>query len=115
VLVSNAQSLFTRPELKLLGLDKLLDCTFLSSEEGFKKPDKRFYQAALYKSGADPTRTLMVGNDARCDIEGAVEAGLRAAYFRTDISPASDPVRPQQASFAFKGADYDALAAALGI
>ena len=116
VLVSNAQSLFTRPELALLGLDELLDDSFISSEEGVKKPDARFYRAALASTGADPARTWMVGNDAACDIDGAVAAGLAGAvYFRTEISPAGDPARPANALYAFAGADYTALAQRLGL
>ena len=46
-LLSNAQSLFTRPELTLLGLDTRLDGGILSSEVGRKKPDPAFFQMIL--------------------------------------------------------------------
>ena len=62
-LLSNAQALFTRPELILLGLDTRLDGSILSSEVGRKKPDPAFFQMILEKYDLDPAETVMVGND----------------------------------------------------
>lgn len=115
VLVSNAQSLFTRPELERLRLLPLLDAVCISSEAGVKKPDERFYRYALEKTGAMPGQTLMIGNDALCDIAGGHNAGLHTAYFHTPLSPGEDPAAPPEADAAFEGADYTGLAAALGI
>lgn len=115
VLVSNAQSLYTRPELKKLGLDAMLDTVCISSEAGCKKPDTRFYRYAVEQSGALPARTLMVGNDALCDIGGGHGAGLHTAYFHTNLSPAEDPACPPQADMSFEGADFAALARAMGL
>ena len=51
----------------------------------------------------------MVGNDEANDIIGANSAGLDAAYFRTEISPMSDPPKSEHAVCSFTGADYDGL------
>ena len=88
ILLSNAQAAFTRPELRQLGLDRLFDKIFLSSELGIKKPDLRFFGEAL--RGLDPRRTVMVGNDMACDIEPAKKLGLATVYVRSVISPKSD-------------------------
>ena len=87
VLLSNAQSLFTRPELSLLGLADCFDSIYLSSEAGFKKPDPRFFRLALEREGLDPARCLMIGNDPICDGDGARRIGLAAWVIRSNISP----------------------------
>ena len=87
VLLSNAQSLFTRPELSLLGLADCFDSIYLSSEAGFKKPDPRFFRLALEREGLDPARCLMIGNDPICDGDGARRVGLAAWVIRSNISP----------------------------
>ena len=86
-LLSNAQALFTRPELTLLGLDTRLDGSILSSEVGRKKPDPAFFQMILDKYSLDPAETAMVGNDDFCDCWGAAKAGLDSFYVNTAQSP----------------------------
>ena len=87
-LLSNAQSLFTRPELTLLGLDTRLDGSILSSEAGRKKPDPEFYHILMEKYNLDPQQTVMVGNDDIADCHGAAKAGLDSFYVQTQQSPA---------------------------
>ena len=86
-LLSNAQSLFTRPELTLLGLEPFLDGSILSSEVGRKKPDPAFFHMMMEKYELDPAETVMVGNDDQCDCWGAAKAGLDSFYVCTSQSP----------------------------
>lgn len=86
-LLSNAQRIFTMPELERLGLAGCFDGIYLSSDAGFKKPDARFFQALLSERAIDPARAVMVGNDGACDIRGAQAVGLATVYVRSDISP----------------------------
>ena len=87
ILLSNAQSLFTRPELEMLGLTDCFDSIYLSSEAGFKKPDPRFYRLALDREGLKPKDCLMIGNDPVCDGEGPRSVGIPAYVIRSGISP----------------------------
>lgn len=86
-LLSNAQGLFTRWELDRLGLTGLFDGVYLSSDYGCKKPDPRFFRILLEGRGIDPGSAVMVGNDGRCDIEGARALGLDTIYIRSNLSP----------------------------
>ena len=113
VLVTNAQACYTRPELEMLGLDAAFDAIVVSSEEGIKKPHPELYRRALARVGADPARTVMVGNDERCDILGAREAGLDGVYVNSGISPEHDPERSDAAVLSLPRPDYDALLAFL--
>ncbi len=87
ILLSNAQSLFTRPELEELGLAGAFDGIYISSEAGCKKPDPRFFRLALEREGLEAARCLMIGNDPRCDGEGARAAGMDAFVIRSALSP----------------------------
>lgn len=87
ILLSNAQSLFTRPELEELGLAPLLDAVYISSDCGCRKPDPRFFRCMLAGEGLAPERCLMIGNDPVCDRQGAVQAGLDAWCIRSALSP----------------------------
>ena len=91
-LLSNAQALFTRPELRLLNLEQLFDDVLLSSEFGFKKPDERIFKYFLEKNSLSPDETIYVGNDKYTDIIGASNAGLKTAYIRTEQSPPDDGI-----------------------
>ena len=89
-LLSNAQSLFTKPELQETGIFDLFDDIFISSDAGVKKPEPLFFQKALEKTGYLPADCLMVGNDIRCDMEGAVSAGMSGYYILSNLSPKED-------------------------
>lgn len=92
-LLSNAQHIFTAPELRELGIDGLFDGIYLSSDYGCKKPDRRFFDILLTERGIDPKTAIMIGNDGMCDIQGAKSAGLATLYIRSDLSP-DEPLPP---------------------
>ena len=89
-LLSNAQSDFTRPEIEMLGLKNYFDGIFISSEVGYKKPSKEFFEKLLETYQLDPKTCLMVGNDESADIKGAQIVGMDSLYMHTEISPAED-------------------------
>lgn len=91
LLLSNAQRLFTVPELERLDLLSRFDEIFLSSDYGCKKPDPAFFCAALESHGLDPKRCLMIGNDPVCDIAAARNVGMDAYYIRSALSPRHAP------------------------
>lgn len=103
-LLSNAQGIFTRQELAQLGLDRLFDGIYLSSDYGVKKPDPRFFQLLLRERRIDPATAVMVGNDGACDIAGARAAGLSSLYLHTNLSP--DEPQPD-ADFILEGTDFE--------
>ena len=76
-LVSNLASPYTDP-IHDLGLEALVDATIYSCEHGVIKPDPAIFEAALAALGAAAADTIMVGDNAYDDVEGAERAGLRA-------------------------------------
>ena len=86
ILLSNAQAAFTRPELRMLGLEDCFDAVFLSSECGVRKPSPAFF-SRLWTLGLRPADCVMVGNDDVCDCRGAAAAGMDSIFLRTAQSP----------------------------
>ncbi|MCD7927392.1 MAG: HAD family hydrolase [Oscillospiraceae bacterium] len=86
-LLSNAQALFTRPELTALGLADYFDGILLSSEAGVKKPDPHFYRLLMERFHIQPEESLMTGNDDLADCHGAAAVGIDSCYIFTEQSP----------------------------
>lgn len=109
VLVSNAQSLYTIPELYEFNLPQLFDQMYMSSDYGVKKPSRDFFDAVLEGCGAERSHVLMVGNELGCDIYGATQSGLDAVYMHTNLSVEGDPVTTPEAVCNIEGAGYGQL------
>lgn len=86
-LLSNAQTVFTMPELEALGLTSYLDGIFISSDRGCKKPDPAFMEQLLEYYSLDRTRSVMIGNDVQADVGIANRVGMDSAYLHTNLSP----------------------------
>lgn len=89
-LLSNAQQVFTGPELQKLGIDDCFNGIYISSDYGCKKPDPRFFNILLKEQGIDPAHAIMIGNDGSCDIAGARQVGLHTLYLHSETSPKGD-------------------------
>jgi putative hydrolase of the HAD superfamily len=83
-IVSNAAYLprLMKGQLAALGLAQYFDAVSFSSEVGLRKPHREIYADALKKLGADPARTLFVGDRVREDVQGPQALGMRAVLTR---------------------------------
>lgn len=61
-------------------LDRFVDDIIISAEEGIIKPDRRIYQIALDRLGAEPDTTLFV-DDYPANVKGARDLGMKAVHF----------------------------------
>lgn len=75
VVVSNANGT-VRQAFRRVGLFDLVDVIVDSAEEGFEKPDRRLFDAALRLAGATHSRAVHVGDIYHIDVAGARAAGL---------------------------------------
>jgi putative hydrolase of the HAD superfamily len=92
-LISNAQLLFTRPELRQVGLpESLFDPMVISSEVGVHKPSRHIFRAALERAGVGADEAMHVGNDPFDDVDGAAAVGLRTCLVE-DTRRRGDPTR----------------------
>lgn len=77
VVVSNANGTLVKA-FHRLGLASLVDIMIDSHEVGIEKPDRRLFDTALERGGADRELTVHVGDFYNIDVVGARNAGLRA-------------------------------------
>lgn len=91
--LSNAQRVFTFPEVQSLGIEGYFTDISLSSDFGAMKPDAAFYQQLMDRNHINPNRSIMVGNDAVCDVLAAKQVGLHTCYVHSNISPVDDADR----------------------
>lgn len=91
ILCSDAQRLYTMPELEQFGLIECFDRIYLSSDLGCKKQDPAFFARVVIENELMPNRCLMVGNDPYSDAEPARNAGMDAYCVRSAISPKDAP------------------------
>jgi HAD superfamily hydrolase (TIGR01509 family) len=77
VVVSNADGTIEEA-LEEADLRDYFDAIVDSHVVGFEKPDPRIFETALGRAGADPVRTLHVGDLYDADVTGARSAGLHA-------------------------------------
>lgn len=106
-LLSNAQSSFTVPELKLSGLYDKFDGVLISSKELCCKPDPAFFQKLFDRYGLKKSESIMIGNDKTSDIKGANDFGIDSLYIHTKISPPWNDETPDCKYFVFDGEGED--------
>ena len=76
VVVSNANGVLHQA-FDRLGLTRYFQCICDSFVEGVEKPDPRFFEIAMERSGAVADTTMHVGDLYYVDVVGARNAGLR--------------------------------------
>jgi putative hydrolase of the HAD superfamily len=90
-LVSDAQPFYAHPEIRAVGLEGYFDPIVISADYGFRKPDRRLFQAALDSLGLGPNEAVFVGNDMYRDIYGAGQIGMRTVFFSSNQGLQSYP------------------------
>jgi HAD superfamily hydrolase (TIGR01549 family) len=76
--------------LETAGVRDLFAAIVVSDEVGWRKPRADIFEAALRRTGAEPRRTLFVGDRADIDVVGAHGMGMDSAW----INPGHDPLPP---------------------
>lgn len=78
------------PKMHTAGIDSFFDYFFLSEDMGFMKPDRRFFDVALRQMRANSDQCLVIGDDYKVDILGAVSAGIPQVWY----NPSGQEVPP---------------------
>ena len=67
--------------LEKAGLLGMFQDVYVSDEIGYEKPDRRFFDVCLQRSGVNKEEALMIGDGKLTDIEGAMGAGWHVCWF----------------------------------
>lgn len=78
-------------KLKSCGLFSYFDSIILSEDAGINKPNSKFFDFAFNKSNADPSTTIMIGDNFYTDIMGAKNYGLDTIFFNAHPQQFSSP------------------------
>ncbi len=79
------------------GLGRHFHAAVSARDLGLAKPAPAAFAAACARAGADPAATLHLGDDAALDVDGALAAGLQAAWVRRPGLPdTGTPARAPQ-------------------
>lgn len=78
-----------------LGIQGRVDAVVYAGHYGIGKPDPRPFLAVAAQIGADPARCVFVGDDLRCDIQGARNVGMRTVRVRHPGPPAAGAELPE--------------------
>lgn len=116
-LLSNAQRIFTEYEMRYLGIYDLFDGILISSDEGTRKPDLRFFGLLEEKFDVDFKNTIMIGNDANSDIGGARKTGMDTFFIYSNISPmmTEDEIKAVEATYKLDTMDLFKVKEMLGV
>ena len=76
-------------------LQEFVTAAVSSADHGFMKPHPSIFQTALDLVGVPPAEAVMVGDSVRQDVEGALNAGMRAVLLRRsgNRTPREDELR----------------------
>jgi putative hydrolase of the HAD superfamily len=82
--LSDAQTAWALPEISTLGIRDYFHPIIVSGDYGYRKPDRRIFQAALDGLGLGAQEVLFVGNDMYRDVFGAKQAGMKSIFFASN-------------------------------
>ena len=82
--------------LKAAGVLDVFAAVIVSDAVGWRKPRPDIFQRALTATGADPARTLFVGDRADIDVEGAHRVGMDAAWLNPAHEPLPEGIAPPE-------------------
>ena len=82
--------------LESAGVRDLFAAIVVSDHVGWRKPRPDIFHYALDATGAQPARTLFVGDKAELDVAGAHGVGMHAAWINPDREPLPPGLKPPE-------------------
>lgn len=79
-LITNGFESVQHSKLKHSGLDVFFREVITSESSNSIKPNKEIFEFAFMKTGADPARSIMIGDTLEVDIQGAMNAGIDQVF-----------------------------------
>lgn len=83
--ISNGITIKQWEKLIRLDLHHFFDHVITSEEAGVEKPDKKIFEVAMEKMGADAKESVMIGNKFSEDIIGALNSGISAILVNSQL------------------------------
>jgi putative hydrolase of the HAD superfamily len=92
-ILTNGRPFIQARKIAALGVGGLVDAVVFATEHGTGngKPDPQAFLEVTERLQVAPGRAVMVGNDQRCDVQGALDSGMPAMLCTTWVAPTSEP------------------------
>jgi FMN phosphatase YigB (HAD superfamily) len=98
--VSNGDGPRQRSKISAMGLDAFVDACVVSGEVGVRKPDRRIFEIAAERAGADlDGQSWVIGDDPVADIGGGLQIGAEIIWVNRGGKHWPDGVAEPHASF----------------
>ncbi len=107
--VSNSLGSNTRIDLEVTDLINFFDQIVISSEVGWRKPNRKIFRRVLELLEVEPTEVVFVGDNLFEDIRGAIDAGMHPVAVRTTRETNINPAGGGLDQIDFKGPVLDTL------
>lgn len=79
--ITNGTASVQRGRFSRTPVMRYIEDFFISSEIGYEKPDRRYFEAVIKQiPDFDPSQTLVVGDSPTSDLAGAIGMGLDCCY-----------------------------------
>jgi HAD superfamily hydrolase (TIGR01509 family) len=78
--VTNNRTAEQEEKLAFLGMTDLVDALITSEDVGAPKPEARIFEVAMQRLDARPEETVLVGDNWRADVLGALAVGIRPVW-----------------------------------
>lgn len=88
---SNGSLSMQAERLERAGLRNYFQDLFVSDDLGAEKPDRRFFETCLQRSGKTAQKSLMIGDSLTSDICGAKNAGWMTLWFHSESEDREHP------------------------
>ncbi|MGP6207870.1 HAD family hydrolase [Cuniculiplasma sp. SKW3] len=93
-IVTNHMGDYQREKITKTGISHLIDFMIPAYDFGFFKPDPEIFQIALEYAKCSPEETIMIGDNWKADILGAIQSSIVPVWVNFKNQPAPDPEFP---------------------
>ena len=86
-IVSDAQWVYSEPEIRIVGLDRYFDNIIFSSRYLIRKPDPQLFVHALKAMHCSPEQAIYVGDNSEVDLAGPQAIGMPVLLINRQGNP----------------------------
>lgn len=96
VVLTNGFTELQREKHLLFGFEKHFEAFFASEMAGTGKPNPACFEYVLAETGVEPENAVMIGDNPKTDILGAIRTGIRPIYFNRYEKELPDDLRAEE-------------------
>jgi putative hydrolase of the HAD superfamily len=90
-IVTNHMGDYQREKIEKSGFEDMIDFMIPAYDYGFFKPEPEIFSIALEMAGSTPEETVMIGDNWKADIIGAIQSGIVPIWANFRNQPPPEP------------------------